>query len=158
MHRTAVALIDDDQVEEIGWVLLVQVRPLAGVGQRLVEGEVHLATFECLALDLVRRLAKRRGGVVFSLVYQHIAVGQVKDTFLPLGLPQPPDDLEGDEGLAGAGGHRQQDAFLPAQHGVDGQVDGHLPAGANRSHPDQCSPESVCGALRPGGLPNLPFD
>ncbi len=44
--------------------------------------------------------------------------------FFCLGLPQAPDDLEGGVGLAGAGGHDQQDAPLPAGDGLDGAVDG----------------------------------
>ena len=38
---------------------------------------------------------------------------------------KPPDDLKGGEGFAGAGGHDQQDAILPAGNGVDGALDGH---------------------------------
>ena len=59
-----------------------------------------------------------------GLVDQHVAVGQKEDAFLPAGLPQPPDDLEGGVGLAGAGGHDQQDAVLPLGDGFDGRVDG----------------------------------
>jgi hypothetical protein len=44
--------------------------------------------------------------------------------FLGPGLPQPPDDLEGGVGLAGAGGHDQQDALLAAGDGFDRAVDG----------------------------------
>ena len=44
--------------------------------------------------------------------------------FLRPGLPQPPDDLEGGVGLAGAGRHDQQDAVLALGDGLDGRVDG----------------------------------
>ena len=44
--------------------------------------------------------------------------------FLRPGLPQPPDDLEGGVGLAGAGGHDEQDAVLALGDGLDGGVDG----------------------------------
>jgi hypothetical protein len=45
---------------------------------------------------------------------------------VPAALEQLPGDLEGDEGLAGAGGQRQQDAVAPGgdgfQHARDGDV------------------------------------
>ena len=46
--------------------------------------------------------------------------------FLAFGLPQPPDDLKGGVGLAGASGHDQQDTLLAFGDGFDGAVDRHL--------------------------------
>ena len=40
------------------------------------------------------------------------------------GFPQTPDDLEGGVGLAGAGGHDQQQALLAFGDGFDDPVDG----------------------------------
>lgn len=37
-----------------------------------------------------------------------------------------PNDLEGYEGLASSGGHRQKDAFLAAQKAIDDFADGHF--------------------------------
>ena len=45
---------------------------------------------------------------------------------VPAGVPELPADLEGDDGLAGAGGHGEQDAPLALQDGLDGAVDGDL--------------------------------
>jgi hypothetical protein len=59
-----------------------------------------------------------------GLVDEDVAVGQVEDAFSGLGLPQSPDDLEGGVGLAGAGGHDQQEALLPVCDGLDDAVDG----------------------------------
>ena len=59
-----------------------------------------------------------------GLVDQHVAVGQKQDAFLLPGFPEPPDDLEGGVGLAGTGGHHQQDTILPLGDGLDGGVDG----------------------------------
>ncbi len=59
-----------------------------------------------------------------GLVDQDVAVGQEQDAFLAPGLPQPPDDLKGGVGLAGAGGHDQQDAVLALGDGLDRRVDG----------------------------------
>ena len=47
-------------------------------------------------------------------------------------FPQPPDDLEGGVGLAGAGGHDEQDAVLAARNGLDRAVDGDLLVVARR--------------------------
>jgi hypothetical protein len=58
-----------------------------------------------------------------GLVDEDVAVGQEQDALLELSLPQPPDDLEGGVGLAGAGGHDQQDAILATGDGLDGAID-----------------------------------
>ncbi len=44
--------------------------------------------------------------------------------FLATCLPQAPDDLESGVGLAGAGGHDEEDPVLPLGNGFDGLVDG----------------------------------
>ena len=118
------ALIDDDQVEEVSRILLVKLDIFAWVIKRLIQREIHLAALDRAPFDLVQRLAHGREGEVLGLVYQHIAVGQIQDAFLALGFPQAPDDLEGDEGLACAGRHREQDARPAANHGIDGAIDG----------------------------------
>src|SRR3546814_13977832 len=46
------------------------------------------------------------------------------DLFLLLRLPQPPDDLKGGVGLAGAGGHDQQNAILPTSDGLNSAIYG----------------------------------
>ena len=58
------------------------------------------------------------------LIDQDIAVGKEENALLAPGLPQTPDDLEGGVGLAGAGGHDEQDAVLALGDGLDGFVDG----------------------------------
>jgi hypothetical protein len=52
-----------------------------------------------------------------GLVDEDLAVGQEEDALPGRRLPQPPDDLEGGVGLAGAGGQDQQDALLPLGNG-----------------------------------------
>jgi hypothetical protein len=49
-----------------------------------------------------------------GLVNEDVAVGQEQDALFGAALPQAPDDLEGGVGFAGAGGHDQQHAVLPA--------------------------------------------
>ena len=49
--------------------------------------------------------------------------------------PELPADLERDDGLAGAGRHREQHAALPLQDGLHGAVDGDLLVVARASCP-----------------------
>ena len=112
----------------------------------LEDGEEDAAVLRHLALladvcrvDAHQRLVvEGRKGVV-GLVGQNVAVGQKEDARaarrltlilsirqVPAALKQLPRNLEGDEGLAGAGRQRQQDALLPrrnrGQHPLDGDV------------------------------------
>ena len=69
--------------------------------------------------ELRHRGAERPEVVDHRLVDEDVAVGQEQDALLAPGLPQPPDDLERGVGLAGAGGHDEQDAVLPLGDGFD---------------------------------------
>ena len=62
--------------------------------------------------------------VGLGLIDQNVAIRQKQDALLGLGLPQPPDDLEGGVGLAGAGRHHQQGAALTGRDCLYGLVDG----------------------------------
>ena len=76
----AVALVDDDQVEEVGRVLAVEARAALVLGDRLVDGEVHLAALDGLAAcDLPAGVAERGEGLVLRVVDQDVAVGEVED-------------------------------------------------------------------------------
>src|ERR1019366_1938416 len=60
LGAAAVALINDDQVEEIGLELLVKPEPALVFGDGLVGGEIKLATEDRdPALELVPRVAER---------------------------------------------------------------------------------------------------
>ena len=74
--------------------------------------------------ELRHRRAERAEVVHHRLVDEHVAVGEEEDALLAAGLPQPPDDLEGGVGLAGAGRHDEQDAVLALGDGLDRRVDG----------------------------------
>jgi hypothetical protein len=121
-----VAFIDNDQVEEIGRELLVDLFPFLLAGDCLIQGKVDLVVLLDLAIgDFVHDLAKRSEVLLHGLVDQDVAVGQKQDAFFGLGLPHAPDDLERGVGLAGASGHDQQHALLAFGNGFDGAVDGH---------------------------------
>ena len=122
---SAMALVDDDQVEEVGRELLVDVAGLLGAGDGLVERQVDLVGLVDLSLlDLGHRRAERLEVVRLGLVDQDVAVGEEQDALLDPGLPEPPDDLERGVGLAGAGRHDQQDAVLSVGDCLDRAVDG----------------------------------
>ena len=74
--------------------------------------------------ELRHRRAERAEIVHHRLVDQHVAIGEIEDAFLAARLPQPPDDLKGGVGLAGAGRHDQQDAIPALGDGLDRGVDG----------------------------------
>ena len=121
----AVALVDDDQVEEVGRELLVDVLLFLGAGDSLVEAEVDLKRFVGGAVgDFGHRRAERLEVVGLGLVGEDVAVDEEEDALLGSGLPKPPDDLKGGVGLARAGGHDQQDAIFAARDGIDRAIDG----------------------------------
>ena len=128
------AFVDDDQVEEVGGVLAIQAGAGLVLGNRLVDREVHVpALDDFAALDLVPGVAEGDEAIVLGVVHEDISVGQVEDfrtpvfaAGVPAHLPQPPANLEGDEGLAGAGRHGQQGAFAPRQDRLNRAVDGGL--------------------------------
>ena len=122
---SSVALVDDDEVEEVGRELLVDVAGLLGAGDGLVEREVDLVGLVDLAvLDLGHRRAERLEVVRLGLVDEDVAVGEEEDALLDAGLPEPPDNLERGVGLAGARRHDEQNAILPLGDGLDRAVDG----------------------------------
>ncbi len=141
------ALVDDDQVEEAGRELAVELLALLRAGDRLIEAEIDLeggvdaplpverqrqvdlaAVLPLDGLGVGRKLRHRRAEraevVHHRLVDQHVAVGQEQDALLAARLPQAPDDLERGVGLAGAGRHHQQHAVAALGDGLDRGVDG----------------------------------
>ena len=104
------ALIDDDQVEEVRRIFPVQTRSPFVAGDGLVDREINVAAMADLAiLDLEPRVAEGRKGLGHRIVNENIAVGEEQDfgfaevaALVPPGRPQPPRDLERYRGLAGA--------------------------------------------------------
>lgn len=125
VDTAAMTLVDDHEIEEIARELAVDLLPLLRPGDSLVEAEVDFEISLDLAVgDLVHHVAERGEILLDGLVHQDIAVGEKEDALLALGLPEAPDDLEGRVGLAGAGGHDQEEALLALGDGFDGAVDG----------------------------------
>ena len=99
---------DDDEVEEIGRKLAIDLLPFLLARDRLVEREVDLVVLPDLAIGhLVHHLAKRGEVLLHGLIDKDVAIRQKEDALARLGLPQTPDDLECGVGLAGAGRHDQ---------------------------------------------------
>ena len=144
------AFVDDDQVEEAGRELAIELLPFLRPGDRLIEPEIDLeggfdppllverqcqvdlgAVMPLDGLGVRRKLRHRRAEraeiVHHRLVDQHVAVGKEQDALLAAGLPQAPDDLKRRVGFSCAGRHHQQDAVPALGDGLDRGVDGvHL--------------------------------
>ena len=91
------------------------------------------------AFDLDAGLAEGGEGLVLGVVHQDIAVGKKQDARLamavlpvPAGVPKLPADLEGDQGLAGSGGHAQKNAVTTLKYGLHDAVDRDLLVVAQR--------------------------
>ena len=113
---------------------LEQARPALVLGERLIDREVHLAAFDDLAgFDLVAGVAEGREDPVLGLIDEDVAVGKIEDAraailarAVPAGRPQLPANLEGDDRLAGAGRHGEQQAALALEDRLDRPVDRDL--------------------------------
>src|SRR5206468_2049540 len=91
LRAAPVALVHDDQVEEVARILLIQTRPPFIPRDGLVSGEVHLAAVDRLAvLDLVARVGEQSEILVLRVVDQDIPVRQEEDAWVPIasgGIP-----------------------------------------------------------------------
>jgi hypothetical protein len=116
-----VAFVDDNKVEEIGGIFLVQAWSPLILGERLVDGKVHLSALVGDAvLDLPACVTKGSEYFILRVVDENGAVGKIENPWatmfpatVPAHAPKLPADLEGDDGLP-ARGHGQEDAPLPA--------------------------------------------
>ena len=97
--------------------------------QLLIQGEVDLVGGDGGAVvlgvvDLMDNLLQRGEVLGDGLVHQVVAVGEVEDLLLHAAHEEAVDNLEGGVGLAGAGGHDEEDTPLPFRDAVEGAVDG----------------------------------
>ena len=116
--------IDDDEIEKIGRDMLEDFVCLLRAGDGLIESEVDFVGGVDPALpDLGHDRTKGFEVVDQGLIDQDVAVRQKEHALDPARFPEPPDDLEGGVGLAGARGHDQQDTEGAPGDSFDGGVD-----------------------------------
>ncbi len=124
------ALVDDDHVEEIRWVLPQDTEAVGRIGEGLVQREVDLATRVRSTLDLPDSVPKHRTEFARDgLIHQDVAVGEVEhpgspSSVRPTPLPELPHDLKRHERLARPGGHREQHPLPAVNRRLDSPVDG----------------------------------
>lgn len=116
------ALVDDDEIEEIGSVLVQPI--LVPLHQGLVGREVHLAIEIGSTADTEEWLATESLGEVLAhrICHKRITIREVQDPVIalrvgdPVVLTQEMHDLHRGEGLAGTRGHEQEDSPLATSH------------------------------------------
>src|SRR5262249_45126071 len=76
-RAAAMALVNDDEIEEIGWVLAEQTFTALVLCECLVNREIHFtAEDDFTRLNLVTGVAERRKRLVLWIVHQNVAVSQ----------------------------------------------------------------------------------
>lgn len=131
-RAATMALVNDNEIEEVGLVFLIKSRPVFVLGDGLVGGEIHLPTFNGFTvLDLVACISERDEGFVLRIVHEDVPVGQEQDFWsfdrivapVPAGGPKFVADLERDYGLSCASRHGDKHPVFPAHDGIDGTID-----------------------------------
>ena len=148
LRAAPVAFVDDDEVEEVGRVLPVELPARLALHERFVDREENGRVRRHLVVALVDRLGRDAGERVFvksaevdqPLVGEDVAVSDEEDARRPRArtsvalrrlevpprLEELPRDLERDERLARAGGEREEDAPLPRRDRIGHAVDRQL--------------------------------
>ncbi len=117
--------IDDYQIKEIRTELFIDVLFFHSAGDGLIQRQINLVGLVGLPLLYFRHGRTERLEIVgHGLIDQDVAVGKEQDAFFGFRLPKTPNDLKGGEGLAGAGGHHQENTILTPSNGLHGRVDG----------------------------------
>ncbi len=120
-------LVDDDEVEEVGRELLVDVLIFLGSGDGLVQREIDLEGLVRRAIrNLGHGLAERFEVVRLGLVGEDVSVDEEEDSLLRARFPKPPDDLKRRVRLSGAGSHDEQNPVLPQGDRLHRSIDGNL--------------------------------
>ena len=139
----AVALVHDDQIEEVPRILAVQAGAILIAGDGLVDGEIHLAALDRPAPGyLLPRVPERAEVPGHGIVHQDVPVGQeqhsrpaVAALAVPAGGPELPADLKGHGRLARAGAEREQNPIPPLEDGLRRAIDRDLLIVAKRPGP-----------------------
>ena len=118
------ALVDDDEVEEVSRDGLEDFVLFIGASESLVETKVNLVGgIDFAVLDFGHDRAEGLEVINEGLVGEDVTIYEEENALGFLCLPEPPDDLEGGVGLAGAGGHDEEKSFLLLGNGFEGAVD-----------------------------------
>ena len=104
------ALIHNDNIEEVAWEVVIQPRTRVTIGNRLVGSEDDIAAGLCLTKNTLAGITKGREIIIHGLAKQPVSIGQVEhiaDSPRPFQLP---DQLKSNLCLACPGRQRQEDA------------------------------------------------
>ena len=90
-RAATMAFVHDDKVKEVRRVISEQAFTALILGERLIDGKIHLAAEDDFAGgDLVARIAERRERLVLGIVDQNIPVGKEENSRLTvLACPVP---------------------------------------------------------------------
>ncbi len=125
-----VTLIDDDEVKESRVILAVKSRAALILGDRLVDGEVHLpALVGFPVFDLPPGIAEGGEDLILGIIDKNIAIGEIKDFRtsvltgpVPARRPEFPANMKRDVRLACPGGHGEKNPPLVLQDRLDRAV------------------------------------
>ena len=130
----AMALIHDDEVEEVSWDIRgispgrCSSRAIAWYVAKYIS-----RLFIALPFDLPARIAERREGLVLRIVHEDVPVGEIQNARTPIfagsvpaRVPQLVADLKCNDGFAGACRERQEHAALALQDRLHRAVDRDL--------------------------------
>lgn len=121
---SAMALVDDDQVEEVGRNTLKDFVFFIGPGEGLVETEVNLVGgVDLPVLDLGHDRAEGLEIIDQGLVSENVAVNEEERALGFARLPETPDDLEDRVGFSGPCGHDEEEALVTFGNSLDDAVD-----------------------------------
>jgi len=138
-----VALVDDDEIEEVPGVLAVQARSAFVAGDALIGREIHVAARGGFSPGyLVAGVPERAEILRHRIVDEDVAIGEeehlrtARGAFgVPARGPELPGDPERDGGLARAGAQVEQDTPAAGEDASDRAVDGGLLIVAERPGP-----------------------
>ena len=137
------ALVNNDQIEEVLRILAVQPWAVFIAGHGLIDGKVHIPALDRPATpDFLPGVAERAKVLCHRIINQDVAVGEEQNLgspARPFGVPacrpELPADLERDRGLARAGTQGQENALTPLQNGLHRAIDRGLLVVAERLCP-----------------------
>lgn len=121
------ALVNDDEVEEIGGGTVCRSASTPPFLSRPDKGrDRSRSSSSPRDWRSVHAFAERGEVLLNGLIHENVAVCEEEDELLGLRLPQPPNDLEGGVSLSRACRHDKENALSARCYDRDGPIDGHL--------------------------------